>query len=251
VAVLDPAWLAVWWPWLLVWVTTVVLLVIAVGIVLVYRRKERRALAPLGVCIYLDESSVMNLYRQHGGKYRAALEHEVQERISSGRELEASGELANLMARARGEEKSEVFRTYVEKAEAITVIGMIVEVLARADDIVDIDLPRQQVKASAALGNALHHEQPAGRVRLQDVGGFVSIRGRFREVARNADTVTFEAPVGDPAAGAAASKVRIVCAAAGLHRGVRPSGHPRCLGLIGEWDAGAQSLDVHPIAVFR
>jgi hypothetical protein len=251
VAVVDKAWLAVWWPWLLVWVATAALLAAAVGIVVVHR-KNRRAIAHRhDISIYLDEKSVMDLYRQYGGKYKAALRHEVQERISSSREVEASAELAPLQARARRGVNSEVFRTYIEKAEPITVISMIVDVLAAANDIVDVDLTRQEVKAGAALSKALHPERPAESVRLQQVDAFVSILGRFREVDRDAETATLEAPFGHPVDLTRASKVRIVCAAAGLRTSVLPSGRSRCLGLVDDWDAESRTMTVHPIAVFR
>ncbi len=252
-AVVDRAWLAVWWPWLLVWGTTIVLLALAVGIVLTYRRDFRSG-PRHNITIYLDESSVMDLYRQYGGKYKAALRHEVQERISSGSELEASAELAPLRARASRGVNSEVFRTYIEKAEPITVVSIIVDVLERAADIVDVDLTRQEVEASDALDRALAGRPPAGGVRLRDVDAFVSVLGRFRVTARTAEATTFEAPFGDPTDPtdpATAAKVRIVCTKGGLRSTVLPAGRARCLGLAGDWDAETRTLTVHPIAVFR
>lgn len=249
-AVVDRAWLAVWWPWLLVWCATVVLLAAAVAIVLTSRRGSRSR-PRHSITIYLDETSVMDLYRQYGGKYKAALRHEVQERISSGRDLEASAELAPLRARASRGVNSEVFRTYIEKAEPITVVSIIIDVLERAADIVDVDLTRQEVGASDALDRAFAGHPPAGGVRLRDVDAFVSVLGRFRAAGRTADATTFEAPFGDPADPATAAKVRIVCADAGLRTTVLPAGRARCLGLAGDWDAGTRTLTVHPIAVFR
>ncbi|OLT09218.1 hypothetical protein BJF78_31190 [Pseudonocardia sp. CNS-139] len=239
-----------WWPWLLVWGATVALLAVAVAVVLTHRR-DRRSGPRHSITIYLDESAVMDLYRQYGGKYKAALRHEVQERISSGGELEASAELAPLRARASRGVNSEVFRTYIEMAEPITVVSIIVDVLERAADIVDVDLTRQEVGASDALDRAFAGRPPAGGVRLREVDAFVSVLGRFRVAGRTADATTFEAPFGDPDDPGAAPKVRLVCAQKGLRTTVLPAGRARCLGLAGDWDAGTRTLTVHPIAVFR
>ena len=249
-AVADRAWLAVWWPWLLVWGATITLLAVAVAIVLTHRRDHRSG-PRHSITIYLDESSVMDLYRQYGGKYKAALRHEVQERISSGAELEASAELAPLRARASRGVNSEVFRTYIEKAEPITVVSIIVDVLERAADIVDVDLTRQEVEASDALDRAFAGRPPVGGVRLRDVDAFVSVLGRFRAVRRTEESTTFEAPFGDPTDPASEAKVRIVCSDDGLRSTVLPAGRARCLGLAGDWDAATRTLTVHPIAVFR
>jgi hypothetical protein len=239
VAVLDEAWLAVWWPWLLVWVATVGLVVAAGAIVAVHWR-GRTPSPRYGVSIYLDEESVMGLYRQRGDK--SALHQEVEERISRTREVEA--DLAPLAARAKHGVNSEIFRTYVEKAEPITVISIIIDVLARAGDIVDVDLAKREVEPSRALPDI----GPGRTVLLQDVTNVVSISGWFRSVERNRHSTTFEVPFGGRDAPPGAPKVRIVCRKGGLNLS---SGWARCLGNVDGWDPETRTLSVRPIALFR
>ncbi len=112
-AVADPSWWGVWWLWLLIWGITVVSLLAVVA--------------------------------------KVALRQEVQERITSSREGEVSAALALLKARGKQGVNREVFRSYIEEAEPITVIGIGIDVLDRADDIVDVDLLKQEVTANRAL----------------------------------------------------------------------------------------------------
>jgi hypothetical protein len=81
--------MAVWWPWLLVWGITALSLVAAVAMAVTHWRRYRAPAAArlYSSCFYLDDKAVMDLYRQYGGKYKGALRHEVEERISSNREL--------------------------------------------------------------------------------------------------------------------------------------------------------------------
>jgi len=256
VAVFDTDWWGVWWPWLLVWTATVVLLVAAVVIVIMHRRRDVGA-APRrhDMSFYLDENSVMDLYRQYGGKYKAALRHEVQERISSSREAELTADLAPLRAGGKRGVNSEVFRTYIEKAEPITVVTIIVDVLEHAGDIVHVNLPKREVTAGHALDKALDAdlERPVAGVRLRDLEAFVSIQGRFRATHRNAVTTTFDAPYGDPDDPTDGPQVRLVCGAGGLRGAEVPAGpfRARCLGRVEDWNPDSSRLIVHPIAIFR
>ena len=255
-AVVDPSWWGVWWPWLLVWGITAVSLVAAVAIVVVHWRRHRSPAAKRlhGISFYLDDESVMDLYRQHGGKYKAALRQEVQERISSSRDFEGSAALALLRARGKQGVNREVFRSYIEEDEPITVIGIVIDVLDRADDIVNVDLRKQEVISNRALDKALDtddDERPT-TVRLRDLDpeSFVSIRGLFRETERTSAVTTFEAPYGDPTDPA---QVHLTCTTSGLRRpDVHTGSFPaRCLGRVEDWDPDTHRLIVRPIAIFR
>jgi len=256
VAVADPSWWGAWWPWLLVWGITAVSLVVAVVIAVVHWRSSRAPAAKRlhGITFYLDDESVMNLYRQYGGKYKTALRQEVQERISSSREVEGSATLAPVQARGKRGVNSEVFRSYIENAEPITVIGIIIDVLDQAGDIVHVDLRKQEITSSRALTKALDiddDERPT-TVSLRGLETFVSIRGLFRETARTAVT-TFEAPYGDPTDPADGPQVHLTCTTSGLRGTAVPTGSfpARCLGRVEDWDAHTRRLIVHPIAIFR
>lgn len=255
-AVFDAGWRAVWWPWLLAWAATAVLLVATVVIVIVHRRRDVAATARRHqISFYLDENSVMDLYRQYGGKYKAALRQEVQERISSSREIELTADLAPLQAGGKRGVNSEVFRTYIEKAEPITVVTIIVDVLEHAGDIVHVNLPKREVTAGEALDKALHAdlERPTAGVRLRDLEAFVSIQGRFRATHRTDTATTFDAPYGDPDDPTDGPQVRLICAASGLRGAEVPAGpfRARCLGRVEDWNPDSGRLIVHPIAIFR
>ncbi|MGH3697389.1 MAG: hypothetical protein ACRDRX_25970, partial [Pseudonocardiaceae bacterium] len=221
-AVADPSWWGVWWPWLLAWGITAVSLVAAVTIAVTQWRRHR---APAdtrrpGISFYLDDESVMDLYRQHGGKYKAALRQEVQERSTSTSEGEVSADLAPVQARAKRGVNSEVFRSYIENAEPITVIGIIIDVLDQAGDIVHVDLRKQAVTSNRALTKAFDtddHKLPAA-VRLRGLEAFVSIRGLFHATDRTPAVTTFEAPYGeppDPTAPADGPQIHLTCTASG------------------------------------
>jgi hypothetical protein len=249
VAVVDQAWLAVWWPWLLVWFATVGLLVAAGVIVVAHRRGSTPGSRRPGMAIYLDEVEVMTLYRQYGGK---DMPQEVQERVSSTRDVGASAQLPPVEANVKRGVTEEVSRTYREQAEANTVISVIIDVLARADDIVDVDLRRQEVEPSTALTNALGNRRPGRLVELEKVQQcHVSIFGWF-EVVEDDDRrfTTLEAPFGGTDGPADTAKVRISCEKSGL-QSHHYAGWARCLGKVDGWDADERRLYVRPIALFR
>ena len=256
VAVSDPSWWGVWWPWLLVWGITVVSLVAAVAIAVTHWRRHRVLTATRrpGISFYLDDESVMDLYRQHGGKYKAALRQEVQERSSSTSEGEVSAELAPVRARARRGVNNEIFRSYIENAEPITVIGIIIDVLEQAGDIVHVDLHKQAVTSNRALAKALDTDddkQPTA-VRLRGLETFVSIRGLFRATDHTPAVTTFEAPYGEPPDPVDGPRVHLICTASGLRYSVPTSTFSaRCLGRVEDWDPRTRKLIVHPIAIFR
>lgn len=246
-AVVDEAWLAVWWPWLLVWVATAGLLVAAGAIVTVHRRDGTPGPPHGGRIIYLDDTAVMTLHRQYGG---TPMPKEVVERVSRISEVAASTQLAPVEASAKRGFTKEVSRTYVDQADAITVISTIIDVLEREHRITDVDLTAQDVAPSAALRRALRNKRAEKGVRIGDVDGFVSISGRFRVVEGEGDSITFEAPFAGADDPAETSKVRITCATAGMLM-KQPSGCAWCLGHVKEWDAEKRTLSVEPIAVYR
>jgi len=212
---------------LLVWGITAVSLVAAVATAVVHWRRHRAPAATRlhGISFYLDDESVMDLYRQHGGKYKAALRQEVQERISSNREAALSADLAPVQAGAKRGVNTEVFRSYIENAEPITVIGIVIDVLDREDDIVNVDLRKQEVISNRALDKALDtddDERPT-TLRLRDLDTFVSIRGLFH--------LTDRTPHGHDVRGPLRQPHRPRPGSPDLH-GVRPARHRRPHSLV-------------------
>lgn len=256
-AVFDASWWGVWWPWLLVWGITAGLLVVAVVIAVRHWRSDRaRASTRLhDISFYLDDEFVMDLYRQYGGKYRAALRQEVQERITNNREFDGTVALAQLKARGKQGVNREVFRSYIEEDEPITVIGIVIDVLDRADDIVDVDLIKEEVTANRALDKALGtDDKRLTGVVLRGLKTFVSIFGEFRVTDGGTSAVTtFEAPYGDSAGPTDGPHVHLTCTTSGLRRTDVPTGTfpARCLGRVESWDPDTRRLNVLPIAIFR
>jgi hypothetical protein len=247
VAVADEAWLAVWWPWLLVWGLTAALLGWAVLIAAGSRKRSN--VSHHGIAVYLNPSAVMGLY-QSG--HANALSRQVEKRVSRSRMFGGSAELAPLRAAAERGVTSEVFEKYVVKDEPISVISIVVDVLEKAHQIVEVDLVDQEVVASDALDHAFRG-RPPGEVRLRRINKFLLILGDFRVFDATEDTVTFRASFGDPDDPDDAPQLEIVCAAVGLRPNDAddlPSGRFQCLGRVETWDPRARLLKVRPIAVF-
>jgi hypothetical protein len=255
-AIFDPLWRSVWWPWLLIWAATLVSLVIAIAIALTHWHIYRRAVTVRhhDISFYLDDKSVMDLYLQYGGKYKAPLRQEVKEHISNNREIELNADLAPLRTRAKTGVNRDVIRSYIENAEPITVIGIIIDVLEQADDIVHVDLRKQEITFDRSLNKArnAHDDERITTIQLRGLDTFVSIRGQFRAAEITDAATTFEAPFGDPT-NTPHPHVICICMASGMRGAPVPSSSfsARCLGRVEEWDANTGKLKVHPIALFR
>lgn len=258
-AVFDPSWLRVWWPWLLVWFITPALLIAAGAIAVTHRRNDRWRgdLRRHGISFYLDGDAVMDIYLQRDEKYKGALRQEVEERISSNNELKLSVDLAPVEGGGKRGVNREVFSKYIREDEPITVIGIIIDVLEQAGDIVHVDLRKQEVIYDRALEKALDtddDERPTA-VRLRGLDTFVSIRGRFQATTdgRATGVTTLEAPYGDPTTPGSGPRVHLGCTASGLRGGDVPAGSfpARCLGRVQDWDPNTSTLIVRPIAIFN
>lgn len=260
-AVFDASWWGVWWLWLLLWgITAASVVAAAVNAVGHWRADRARASTRLhGISFYLHDKHVMELYGRFSGKFNAALRQEVRVRSTKISEGEVSAELAQVMARAKRGVNDEVFSTYIKEDAPITVIGMIIDVLEQEDNIVHVDLRKQEITANRALDKALgtNDKRPTA-VRLSNLEPetFVSIRGLFRETDCTDATTTFEAPYRDPTEAADDSQVRLTCAASGLRGDKVPDEVPdgsfpaRCLGRVKRWDPDTRRLIVRPIAIF-
>lgn len=257
-AIADPSWWGVWWPWLLVWGITVVSLVATVAIAVAHWRAHRAAAATRlhGIPIYLNDKYVMDLYRQRGGKDSAALSQEVQERTIRNRRFKWSAVFAWIGGRAESEVNSDVSRSYIAEAKPITVIDFVIDVLDRADDIVDVNLLKDEVTANRALDKALDtddDERPT-TVHLRDLNTFVWISGKFRETDDSTSAVRkFEARYGDPVGSTDGPQVHLTCGVGHDLRAAVPAGSFRahCLGQVEDWDRNTRRLNVLPIAIFR
>ncbi len=252
--VTSEAWWAVWWPWMLLWAATGAgLASLLAGAVLRMVRARRAAAQDItdGICFYLHDKTVMDHYQMRG--YTAALRKEVEQRTSDSKDGTVRAKVFGVGADGGRRENTEIVSRYMEVAEPISVIGLIMKVLEEKRVIVHVDLPSQCVTRSPALLRTASGGQ--GAVRLRDIEGFVLIRGRFRATGDDPDSAgstVFLAPYGDPADPSRGPRVRVTCATEGLRNQVpRGTFSARCLGKVQEWNPDEGVLEVQAMAIFR
>jgi hypothetical protein len=182
----------VWWPWVVVWVVAFVALLLAVAILVVqWRDQKQRAQQPPYLSFYLHEQSVMDLYQY---KYRGALEQEVESRLGTRGRVSAGTDVPMVRFGGSLERNREEFRKYLERAEPITVIGILMDVLS--DDLVHIDLERNSIVPARNI------DLRQRKIRLSELGGrtYVLARGVFHQnPGPSGEVTTFLAPYGDQA----------------------------------------------------
>ncbi|MET9666253.1 hypothetical protein ABZY19_12870 [Streptomyces sp. NPDC006475] len=253
----SEAWWDVWWPWMLLWLATAAGAAALLGAVCLWavrRRRSRDRNLTFSICFYLHDRSVMDHYQMRG--YAAALRKEVEQRTSDSKDGTIRASVFGVSAGGGRRDNSEVVSKYLQVAEPISVIGVIMDVLEAQDVIVHVDLVRQTVRRNAALINGLA-ARPRSRsapttARLRDIEDFVLIRGRFRKVGESAESTVLLAPYGDPDDPARGPRVRVTCATEGLRNEV-PQGtfSARCLGKVQDWNAEDAVLEVQAMAIFR
>lgn len=251
-------WWSVWWPWMLLWLATaIVAVVLLLSVTLAWFTRGRRGPdrnLTFSICFYLHDRSVMDHYQMRG--YAAALRKEVEQRTSDATDGSIRAKVFGVSAGAGRKDNSEIVSRYLEVAEPISVIGVIMDVLEAKDVIVHVDLVNQSVRRNAALTNALAtlggSGSSPGAVRLRDIEDFVLIRGRFRKISESPDSTVLLAPYGDPDDPAQGPRVRVTCATEGLRNEV-PGGafSARCLGKVQDWNAREAILEVQAMAIFR
>ncbi|MDP9795527.1 hypothetical protein J2S43_004039 [Catenuloplanes nepalensis] len=237
-AIFEPA----WWLWMGVWVLTAVLLLLTAVLAVRYWRSRARR-RRLDDCFYLDTARLMKMYRQ--ARYRPALQRLVAKRIRRGRNANLNAAFAPFAGDAGWQVDDEVFETYIETDEPITVIGIVMDILERSDDIVYVDLETLSMTANpvtrAAVGRGTT-EAPPTRV------SWVLVHGTYRQDGGTADRPVFRARYG----GDTDARVRIDCARTDLPERLPAGAFPaRCLGKIEDWDENTRELTVDPLAVFR
>jgi hypothetical protein len=241
----DSMWWSVWWTWLLVWIATAVVLVVAAAFgVAWWRSRGRFTRQPPYLSFYLHEQSVMDLYQY---KYRGALEQHVVSMVGGRAGLHLGAGVPPVRFGGSVERNREEFRRYLEVAEPITVIGLLMEVLE--DDLYAVDLDR----LSIVPGHNVSLRRSTAR--LSELGGnaYVLARGVFHMDTtsdRSGRTTTFLAPFGTAVEPHALLRVR--CINTGLRDDV-PDGQffARCLGTVQGWDRVSGQLIVNPLAIFR
>ncbi|MFE7553603.1 hypothetical protein [Streptomyces gardneri] len=249
--VTSEAWWAVWWPWMLLWTGTGAGLATLLTVTLLRLARDRRTVTPDitdGICFYLHDKMVMDHYQMRS--YTAALRKEVEQRTSDSKDGTVRAKMFGVGADGSRKENTEVVSRYLEVAEPISVIGLIMKVLEEKRVIVHVDLPSRSVTRSTALLRTTSDARDD--VRLRDVEGFVLIRGRYRATGDAGPSTVLLAPYGDPADPSQGPRVRVTFATEGL-RTLVPQGafSARCLGKVQEWNAAEGVLEVQAMAIFR
>jgi hypothetical protein len=243
------------------WLLTGIPLLAAVLTVGAYRlavRRYERAPDPghVGICFYLHEKHVMNLYLQ--GNYEA-LRQEVEETTRTETATSLGAKVGGIQGRAGRDAEKEKISRYIREVGPITVIGRIVEELERKENIVYVDLFERLLEPGRGLDRALrsaHRENAANAARLSELSSFVfvSVTGRFRITDKTDETIVLSAPYGDPATAPADEPVlSVTCRSSQLLADV-PSGpfSARCLGRIQGWDPDTRKLVIDPVlAIYR
>jgi hypothetical protein len=250
-------WWQVWWPWMLLWSATAVAVVVAVSILVTHWRAHGRRTGRLAVSFYLNTTAIMGMYQQL--RYKPALQRAVREEIRRSTNADIRAAFRGVRADAGWRVDRKVFSEYIETDEPITVIGILMNVLEKTDDIVLVDLERETITPNRAMSGAAPaagsaQTAPRGTTRLRGLDAYVLVKGVYRQgVSSGTDTVAFLAPYGDepddPGTGA---WVRVDCDTGGLRRRV-PDGPflARCLGRVERWDGRTREMVIDPIAIFK
>lgn len=237
--------------WLIISIAAALAALAIAGAYLATVRRSRLTPVPIanlikGIPVYLRDEYVMGLYQQ--GDFEA-LEREVEQTSRHGTEGNVGAEVRGVGARAARKDEEEKVTRYIRKEQPITVIRVIVDDLVRTNNIVAVDLIDMRFDPGAALDQALRGSRQR-TAHLRDLDTWVLVRGRFREIARTSETVTFAAPYEGSAPVATAPRVNITCVADRLRHVPVGSFLARCLGRV-QWDPETEELSIDPIAIFR
>ncbi|MEV7009419.1 hypothetical protein [Streptosporangium sp. NPDC051022] len=257
--VVDSFWWSVWWPWMLVWGVTLAGFLGAAGHLIVAYRRERRRYSTgghgvVGVCIYLHEQSVMDLYQI--SSFGAALRQDVERKVTNSGDWSLSTVLPGSKAKGGRGVSDEFYRSYIEEASPITVIRTIMDVLEKHDRIVYADLQSGHITPNLAVTKALARTEDGEHsraVRLSDLDDFLWVKGRFQKIDETPEGTVFLVSYGKTEPGQSGPHVRITCVTDDL-RGKSSfdrSFHARCLGKVDGWNPETLSLGIQPIAIFR
>lgn len=252
----NDMWWTVFWPWALVWALTVAAVLgglgILVALALRWRRTRGRTRHPTpGISVYMDKAEVIGLYLRD--TYRPAMSREIEEQITSTTSAKLAAELYGLGAEAGREVNQQVATKYVDQANPVAVIRIVIDVLEEKGDIIYVDLLDGVVEPDRSL----HKKLPSRRgvslpfTDLARPDAYISVWGSFDLLERTDDNravFASSAPGGDEAA-----RVVFRCPIDQISTEDMLAGPfmARCLGRIRRWDPDSRKLSIRPIAVFN
>ncbi|MFG1603163.1 hypothetical protein [Actinoplanes sp. NPDC049265] len=249
----DELWWSVFWPYAIVWTVTAVAFAGAVGVLVTLflrRRRRGRTRHPTpGISVYLNRKRVMELYLRDS--YQPAMSREFTKQISATTNANVAAELYGFQLGAGREVNEQVAEKFVQNAEPIAVIRVVMDVLEENGDILYIDLMDGAVEPDRSLAQRLtrnDRELPFDRLRRH--GSFVSVWGSFREYARTGTAISFTA---SPPGGDQAVRVVFTCPLDEVSPDDVADGPfmARCLGRVQAWNEPDHTLLIRPVAVFN
>ncbi|GLZ39919.1 hypothetical protein [Actinokineospora sp. NBRC 105648] len=250
-------WWAVWWPWVLLWGGAVSLALAATVVLVVLVRTRRVELADNhgalrrnhvhGQIWYLDNDAVMDTYRGNN----SALRSEVERRITSSKGAVLGLVVPGVDAKGEASVSQEVVTKFVQEAEPITVVRLVVDILDREHNIVHVDLRHQRVPWHTAREKLLAQGPGGGDTRLSDmVGVYVSISAVLHRDPNSEEGAVFLAPYGTGKPGEGPT-MRVRCVLSGLRVKELPMASAQCVGKVVMWDDDRLELVVDPLVIFR
>jgi uncharacterized protein YqfB (UPF0267 family) len=237
---------------MIVWAVVLAALGVAVTIFVVHRRAARREqhrARAVNSPFYLDEDLVTTLYQF----LNKGIDHETITQTQ--RDInEITTKAPEILALTRNRETTtETVSTYSDKA--VAVIGRVLDIFEENQAIVRVDLHTGEIVDDKALAATGHSGQR--NLRLSDLkrtACYVHLSGEFtqRGDGSNSGTVTYTAPLGEPApASGPHPHVLVECDARGMLRDLLAGASATCLGRVGRWDPVTGSVTIHPLALFQ
>lgn len=251
-AVFDREWWGVWWPWMIVWAVVLAALGVAVAMFVVHWRAVRREQHPARAVnspFYLNEDLVTTLDQF----LNKGIDHETMTRTQ--RDInEITTKAPEILALNRNRETTtETVSTYSDKA--VAVIGRVLDIFEDNEAIVRVDLHTGEIIDDGALAATGHGGRRS--LRLSDLNRaacYVHLSGEFTQQGdgSDSDTVTYTAPLGEPALPPGPHPhVLVKCDARGMLRDLLTGASATCLGRVGRWDPASGSVTIHPLALFQ
>lgn len=229
-------WWSVSWPWILLWVATLIAFVVVV--VLAVRWARQRAPEPEvpGLLFYVHGQRMINLCKV--GRYDDAVTRQFVKQITVTKNGKLQVGPSEFGIGVDGSVVEQNTDTYEKPATEIDVIGVVLAGLRAGHGVVDVDLTARTITADEAWRRGKAR-------RLNDIRDYVSLHGRFELGDGTDDKAVLLAPVGD-------ARVRVECDRASLRDSLPPGQfNARCLGKVQSWNAAAGEIVVLPVVVFQ
>jgi hypothetical protein len=231
-----------WSDWTTVWlVVAVVGAAVGAAALVLYRRERGRAVPSLGraTCHYLDRDLVMNLYRQGS----PGLRREIEQTVQRERRLDVGAGAGGLRVGAGRDRMEQLVVKFVDEAEPITVIQLIIESLNRNGRLIHVDVANRTAELNEVAGQGDRRA-----VRLSELPGlehYCMFTGRFRREL-GGDEIRLTADFG-----AASLSVRCRDSEEIIPVPADEPFNASCLGRVQRWSERSGSLVVDPVlAVF-